>query len=171
METDMPKTETPPDPVLTTDPLTTTPAQAGASTDPAPTTDPVPTTDPAPTDPLPDPVPPEVPVPAANADPLPTTPADAGASTDVELLPPIIDFPRARFLIGQVSLFNNSGHRDGFWDELKALHGGQVETTPNDEQALTICGITGAPGASREISLENWANAARRALAPDAYTS
>ena len=114
-----------------------------------------------------DQAPPEPPADAVAPDAAPEVQGETEAPSPEDPAPTAVrtSWPEVRYLTDQVTLLNHDGPRDGFVEDIRTRHGGTVQKDLAQETVqISIQGITGEPGPTLHIALENWANAARRAL-------
>lgn len=105
---------------------------------------------------------------AAQAEAQAKADAEAAAAAAAEAEAPALDLPTLSYLERQITQLNITGHRAGLVDELRDLYGMVID---QDEELGTFTvamqGITTDPADSLHMALENWGNAARRAIADE----
>lgn len=77
---------------------------------------------------------------------------------------PALDLNTLTFLAVQIDMLNTTGHRLGLVDELIGLYGADIADRDYEGVTITMQGISIEPADCMENALNNWANAARRAV-------
>lgn len=79
---------------------------------------------------------------------------------------PSLDLPTLSYLERYITQMNVTGHRSGLVDELRDLYAAVITEDAEDGSAtVAMMGITTDPADSLQVALDNWGNAARRAIA------
>jgi hypothetical protein len=88
---------------------------------------------------------------------------DAATAEAVADAPPL-DIGNLRYCAQLIADLNTTGHRLALLDELRDKYGLTGEVEQQDGFAICMQGITIEPAPYLELALDNWANAARRAI-------